>query len=175
MRPTSPGSGLTSSYSLACSLRWLRSHALYKLLPHSPSPTNEVLPHNYGTDKKEPSNRTTQSLHSEAYVDSSTDTSATQPGCLRQSGLDDQQLRRAAGVNFLRRATAAGVGLFCAASARRAGNCAGQSVGEEEEVGRLRAVIGSSRGETCDELSIFSTSYWTGGREFNGWHPESPC
>lgn len=132
---------VTESYSLACSLCRLRSHALHKPSPHSLPPAGEVIPHYYGTDKKESSKRTAQSMYGEAHAGNGAGTSTTQSGRLRQSGVDGQQLRRGASINLLCWAAAAGVGLCCTLSICRAGDYTGESVGEEE-AGRLRGVTG---------------------------------
>jgi hypothetical protein len=92
----------------------------------------EVLPHNYGTNTQDPSRRDVESLHSETHAGHGTDPPPAVAGCLGRAGVDGEQFGHDPGTPVLRRATPAGVDSCRALSVRRAGDCARQSVGEEE-------------------------------------------
>lgn len=115
-------------FSLAPSLRGLRSGT--SLSRHDCRV--EVLPHCYGTDKKDPSRRTSKSLLSQAHPDSRTDPPSTQSGCVRQSRVDGEQLGSHAGITHLYGAATISVDIDYPPSLYRTGDRTRQGMGEEE-------------------------------------------
>ena len=95
-------------------------------------PSNEVLPHRYGTHEKEPSKRATEGLLGEADAGSGAAPSPSGAGRLGCAGVDREQLGGDPGVDSARRAATTGVGEQHAPSSDRAGDRPGSGVGEQE-------------------------------------------
>lgn len=114
----------------------------------------EVLPHHYGTDKKDPPYGATESLYGETHADSRATAPTAWARCLRYFRATRQQLGPAPGIARLRRAATAIMGLLRALSVRRAGDRAWQSVGEE--AGRVGVAFSHSvcftRNNSSDSL-----------------------
>jgi len=110
--------------------RFLRSRA-----SHIDTPChNEVLPHLYGTPEKDTSERTVESVHSEADAGSGRPAPPPRSGRLGCIGVDGEQLGSSAGIDSARRAAVGGVGDRCAASPDRAGDCRRPGLGQQEAV-----------------------------------------
>ena len=92
----------------------------------------EVLPQYYGKQKKDPSRRTPKSLLSQAHLDSRTDPPSTQSGCVRQSGVDGEQLGSHAGITHLYGAATISVDIDYPPSLYRTGDRTRQGMGEEK-------------------------------------------
>jgi hypothetical protein len=117
--------------ALAPSLRRLRSGTSSA----RPRGHNEVLPHDYGTYKKDPFYRTAEGLLSESHTDRRTPAAPAQSGCIRHAGVDREQFSAAPGVARVCRAATLLMGCYHAVSVRRAGDCMRQSLGAQEEAG----------------------------------------
>lgn len=131
-------STLIVSKSLALA-SWCRLSAFYRHLSH-----NKVIPHCYGTWQKDASGRTAEGSVSETHAGSGADAAATQSSSVGQTRVDSEQLGHTAGVARLRRAAAVPMGDLRPTSAHRAGDCAGQGVGEQEAGVVRRRLVGTS-------------------------------
>src|SRR6267142_3283952 len=100
----------------------------------SAPPSNEVLPHHYGTPQKAPPDRAAESVHSKADAGSGRTPALPQSGCLGQSGVDGEQLGGGASIDSACRAAAIGVGSQRAPSPDRAGDRPGPSLGQQEAI-----------------------------------------
>ena len=153
-------------FSLAPSLRGLRSGT--SLSRHDCR--NEVLPHCYGTQKKDPSRRTPKSLLSQAHPDNRADPPPAQSGCLGQSGLDGEQLGDAPGISRLCWTPATVVGGDDPSPHRRRGDLSRQSLGDKEGPQFRRVITESDRRTPWGDLFLSCLiSYWiTGIRSYGG-------
>jgi hypothetical protein len=148
-------------------------------LGNSLSRTLEVLPHYYGTSTNDPSHRATESVLGEAHTNSRAGITAVKSGCIGCVRVDRHQFSYAAGIDFLRRAAAGVVGSIRVASARRAGDCTRESVGEQEAgVGSVtfrRDVARSGKGIQFryDVESILPSGILAFGQNAGGSHAQT--
>lgn len=114
----------------------------------------EVLPQNYGTDKKGSFRGTVKSLHGETNPHNRTGTFSTQSGGIGQVRMDGEQVSSPASIADVCQAAASGVGRDYTHPAGGTGDRARQSMGEEAaEVGSFapspmrfgRGITGSGR------------------------------